>query len=67
MHPTTASLLRQSVIPDKLLEQLAPAGQLVIPIGPPGRQELMLVVRKDDHFEQSSLGAVSFVPLVAGK
>ncbi|MCH7502621.1 MAG: protein-L-isoaspartate(D-aspartate) O-methyltransferase [Proteobacteria bacterium] len=56
-----------SVIPEKLLEQLAPAGQLVIPIGPPGRQELMLVVRKDDHFEQSSLGAVSFVPLVAGK
>lgn len=56
-----------SVIPEKLLEQLAPAGQLVIPIGPPGRQELMLVVRKDDHFEQSSLGAVSFVPLVTGK
>ena len=56
-----------SVIPEKLLEQLAPAGKLVIPIGPPGRQELMLVVRKDDHFEQSSLGAVSFVPLVAGK
>lgn len=56
-----------SVIPEKLLQQLAPAGQLVIPIGPPGRQELMLVVRKDDHFEQSSLGAVSFVPLVAGK
>lgn len=56
-----------SVIPEKLLEQLAPAGQLVIPIGPPGRQELMLVVRKDDHFEQSSLGAVSFVPLVSGK
>ncbi|MEE8427115.1 MAG: protein-L-isoaspartate(D-aspartate) O-methyltransferase [Woeseiaceae bacterium] len=56
-----------SVIPEKLLQQLAPAGQLVIPIGPPGRQELMLVVRKDDHFEQSSLGAVSFVPLVSGK
>ncbi len=54
-----------SVIPEKLLEQLAPGGQLVIPIGPPGRQELMLVARKDDHFEQSSLGAVSFVPLVA--
>ncbi len=54
------------VIPDKLLQQLGSGGQLVIPIGPPGRQELMLVVRKDDHFEQSSLGAVSFVPLVAG-
>jgi protein-L-isoaspartate(D-aspartate) O-methyltransferase len=56
-----------SVIPEKLLQQLAPGGQLVIPIGPPGRQELTLVARKDDHFQQSSLGAVSFVPLVAGK
>jgi protein-L-isoaspartate(D-aspartate) O-methyltransferase len=56
-----------SVIPEKLLQQLAPGGRLVIPIGPPGRQELMLVARKDDHFEQSSLGGVSFVPLVAGK
>lgn len=56
-----------SVIPEKLLQQLAPGGRLVIPIGPPGRQELMLVARKDDHFEQSSLGGVSFVPLVAGR
>lgn len=53
-------------IPEKLLEQLAPGGRLVIPIGPPGRQELTMVVRRDDHFEQVSLGAVSFVPLVPG-
>lgn len=54
-------------IPEKLLEQLAPGGRLVIPIGPPGRQELTMVVRRDDHFEQVSLGAVSFVPLVPGR
>ncbi|MDH3747237.1 MAG: protein-L-isoaspartate(D-aspartate) O-methyltransferase [Gammaproteobacteria bacterium] len=54
-------------LPEKLLEQLAPGGRLVIPIGPPGRQELTLVTRKDDHFEQVSFGAVSFVPLVPGK
>lgn len=54
-------------LPEKLLEQLAPGGRLVIPVGPPGRQELTLVTRKDDHFEQVSFGAVSFVPLVAGK
>ncbi len=54
-------------IPEKLLEQLAPGGRLVIPVGPPGRQDLIMVIRRDDHFEQVSLGAVSFVPLVAGR
>lgn len=54
-------------IPQKLLDQLGVAGRLVIPVGPPGRQELTIVTRRDDHFEQVSLGAVSFVPLVPGK
>lgn len=54
-------------LPEKLLEQLASGGRLIIPVGPPGCQELMQVTRKDDHFEQVSLGAVSFVPLVAGR
>lgn len=54
-------------LPEKLLEQLAPAGRLVMPVGPSGRQELLMITRKDDHYEQVSLGAVSFVPLVKGK
>ncbi len=54
-------------LPQKLLEQLASHGRLVIPIGPTGRQELMMVTRQDDHFDQVSLGLVSFVPLVKGK
>ena len=54
-------------LPEKLLEQLAPGGRLVIPIGPAGLQELSMVIRRNDHFERVSLGAVSFVPLVAGK
>ena len=54
-------------LPVKLLQQLAPGGRMIIPIGPPGRQELMFVARKDDRFEQMSLGPVSFVPLVHGK
>jgi len=54
-------------LPADLLEQLAPGGRLIIPIGPQGRQELTSVTRKDDHFEQVSFGAVSFVPLVPGK
>jgi protein-L-isoaspartate(D-aspartate) O-methyltransferase len=54
------------VLPQKLLEQLASGGRLVMPVGPPGRQDLTVVTRRDDHFEQLTLGAVSFVPLVAG-
>jgi len=54
-------------LPEKLLEQLAPGGRLVIPIGPAGLQELSMVIRRNDHFKHVSLGAVSFVPLVAGK
>ena len=54
------------VVPERLLEQLAPGGRLVMPVGPPGYQELMLVTRQHDRFEQKSLGGVSFVPLVQG-
>ena len=52
------------LVPVKLLEQLAPGGCLILPIGPQGRQELSLVTRTRDGFAQESLGAVSFVPLV---
>ena len=55
-----------SEMPQKLLEQLAPGGRLIIPVGPSRAQELMQVTRHDDHFEQVSLGPVSFVPLVHG-
>ena len=54
-------------LPEKLLEQLAPGGRLIMPVGPSGRQDLVMITRKDDHYEQVSLGAVSFVPLVKGK
>ncbi|HSM29219.1 MAG TPA: protein-L-isoaspartate(D-aspartate) O-methyltransferase [Woeseiaceae bacterium] len=54
------------VVPERLLEQLAPGGRLVMPVGAPGYQELMLVTQEHDHFEQKSLGGVSFVPLVQG-
>ena len=52
------------VVPEKLLEQLAPGGRLVMPVGAPGYQELTVVTRQRDHFEQKTIGGVSFVPLV---
>ncbi|MFQ5546937.1 MAG: protein-L-isoaspartate(D-aspartate) O-methyltransferase [Woeseia sp.] len=54
-------------VPAKLLAQLAPGGCMVIPVGPPGRQELVKVIKQNEHYEQVSLGLVSFVPLVHGK
>lgn len=54
-------------LPQKLLGQLAPGGRMVIPVGPSGRQELTRIVRENDHFGETLLGAVSFVPLVRGK
>ena len=53
-------------LPEKLLQQIASGGRMVIPVGPSGCQELLLVKRMNDHFENVSLGAVSFVPLVQG-
>ena len=54
-------------LPQKLLAQLAPGGRLIMPVGPPGLQDLTMVTRCEARFEQVSLGAVSFVPLVKGK
>ena len=54
-------------LPEKLLQQLAPGGHLVIPVGPSGRQELVRVSKQNGHYQQQSLGLVSFVPLVHGK
>ncbi len=54
-------------LPEKLLQQMAPGARMIIPVGRTGYQDLLQVTRKDDHFEEVSLGAVSFVPLVHGK
>lgn len=53
-------------IPNALLQQLSEGGRLVIPVGPPGLQELMLVTREGEQFVSQKLAAVSFVPLLEG-
>ena len=54
-------------IPATLIDQLAPGGRLVIPVGPPGAQSLRLVERTARGTTERDLGAVSFVPLLTGK
>jgi protein-L-isoaspartate(D-aspartate) O-methyltransferase len=51
-------------VPQALLEQLAPGGRLVIPVGGPAMQELLLVQKTDKDLTQERLEWVNFVPLV---
>ena len=53
-------------VPKNLLKQLIDGGVLVIPIGATGKQELQLIEKNDKIFKYTSLGCVSFVPLVKG-
>ncbi len=50
--------------PDVLLDQLAPCGAMVIPLGPRYDQRITLVTRTNGHVEYQSLIPVQFVPLV---
>jgi protein-L-isoaspartate(D-aspartate) O-methyltransferase len=52
-------------VPRALLQQLAPGGRLVIPIGTEeGRQTLMRVTRQTSGFLEEALADVRFVPLI---
>jgi len=55
-----------SHVPPPLIEQLAPGGRLVMPVGGPGEvQQLVKVTREEDGtVRQETLGAVRFVPLI---
>ncbi len=53
-------------VPEKLLEQLAVNGRLIIPVGKSGGQELLLITRTVDGFEEQHLDSVSFVPMLEG-
>lgn len=49
-----------------LLEQLSRGGRLITPVGIGAAQELVLIERNSEGFEQRILGPVSFVPLLEG-
>ena len=56
-------------VPDPLVEQLAPGGRMVIPVGPdPGIQRLRLLERTGDGVDRVvDLLPVRFVPLTGGE
>jgi protein-L-isoaspartate(D-aspartate) O-methyltransferase len=55
-----------SVVPDALLQQLAPGGRMIVPVGS-GDQALCLIERTATGLTEKWLDAVRFVPLRGGK
>jgi len=51
-------------VPQALIDQLADAGRLVIPLGSREMQQLHLLVRRGEEFIDRTIEAVQFVPLV---
>jgi protein-L-isoaspartate(D-aspartate) O-methyltransferase len=55
-------------IPDKLVDQLAEGGVMVLPLGAQGgEQDLIRVTKTEGAIKQEKLFPVRFVPLVAGE
>jgi protein-L-isoaspartate(D-aspartate) O-methyltransferase len=54
-------------IPQALIDQLAPGGRLIIPVGPLGFQNLKMLERTAQGVRTSNLCGVSFVPLLGGR
>ncbi len=53
-------------LPEVLVQQLAIGGRLVVPVGPDGQQQLLRITRREAGVHKEILGAVSFVPMLAG-
>jgi protein-L-isoaspartate(D-aspartate) O-methyltransferase len=55
-------------VPKVLLEQLAPGGKMIIPLGPADSQVLVLITKdKNGEIERQTLVACRFVPLIEGE
>ena len=51
-------------IPQTLVQQLAPGGRMVIPVGDASQQVLKLVRNHGDHLSETTLEGCRFVPLI---
>jgi protein-L-isoaspartate(D-aspartate) O-methyltransferase len=54
-------------VPPALPQQLVPGGRLVIPVGPPDHQRLLVVERSARGVETRALCGCVFVPLIPGE
>jgi protein-L-isoaspartate(D-aspartate) O-methyltransferase len=51
-------------VPPPLIDQLADGGRLIMPVGPAGFQDLLLVRRSGEEVVEKRLAPVAFVPLI---
>jgi len=51
-------------LPQPLVEQLAVGGRLILPVGPPERQHLKLLIRQEQGVKTMVLEPCQFVPLI---
>ncbi|MEM6773100.1 MAG: protein-L-isoaspartate(D-aspartate) O-methyltransferase [Bacteroidota bacterium] len=56
------------VVPPSLREQLKVGGIMIIPVGPEGKQQTLLKIRRvsDSEWTEEELGACQFVPFLEG-
>jgi protein-L-isoaspartate(D-aspartate) O-methyltransferase len=54
-------------VPPPLIEQLRDGGRMIIPVGPLGDQELVLLSRQGEQMEQHAVLPVRFVPMTGGE
>ena len=54
-------------VPQTLLDQLAPGGRLVIPVGGDESQRLRIITRTESGFDEQQREAVRFVPMLKGR
>ena len=53
-------------VPPSLVEQLRDGGRMIIPVGPIGDQELVLLRKQGEQLEQRAVLSVRFVPMTGG-
>ena len=53
-------------VPPPLVEQLKDGGRMIIPVGPMGDQELVLLRKRGEQLEQRAVLSVRFVPMTGG-
>ena len=51
-------------VPQPLVQQLADGGRMIVPVGPRGYQDLVLVRKTGQEVTQERLSPVAFVPLI---
>lgn len=67
-YPAIMVTAAAEAVPDSLVEQLAPGGRMIIPVGKVNGPQNLILVRRDEsgRISKDTVLSVAFVPLVGG-